>query len=562
MRNEYDAEEINDLLMKAKSGDNGAWTKLYEEFEAFIHRVAWDRIKGLNLEKPHETENELFQAGWIGFARAIRRFEPGRSGFLTYAKNDIEGAMSEQLRFEFDDGITHKPQEEKIVVERPKDDSEEEMQAFEAKVSGAAFLGRFRASSGMSVGEPTDHEKFRQGRRILQILEVLKMLTDEDHSISKADLLEQLHYYRVGKYGNDSSLTVKKGELGLHSDDNTYTSDLEDMLRELDPLTYTGTNDDDYRIKYSSYKDDGLNRKINKVKGRKALPITDFSYNHDFDNETLDKLIQLVSFSDIFSNEEKSQLINKLVSTASVYYHTPFLDGDDIRFNPAAIHGRFSQRNGTDRKLLAENLKTIRKAINSLAQIRFRFNRYTADHKLVPKYEHISVLSPYHMVVYHDNYYVIGLNQVWGDQKRVLHYRVDLMSDIEIATDEEGKIIPIEVCAFDGLPISNAYWDPEKYMSEHINMGYDLPRDIKIKIPEDDYTLIHSWFGDHYRKIDSVTETVGDGSKVNYDIVVVKTSPYMIVHWAMQYGTAVEILDEEIREKIREELKKMRKRYE
>ena len=136
-----------------------------------------------------------------------------------------------------------------------------------------------------------------------------------------------------------------------------------------------------------------------------------------------------------------------------------------------------------------------------------------------------------------------------------------MLSDIEIATDEEGKIIPIEVCAFDGLPISNAYWDPEKYMSEHINMGYDLPRDIKIKIPEDDYTLIHSWFGDHYKKIDSVTETVDDGSKVNYDIVVVKTSPYMIVHWAMQYGTAVEILDEEIREKIREELKEMVKRY-
>ena len=38
------------------------------------------------------------------------------------------------------------------------------------------------------------------------------------------------------------------------------------------------------------------------------------------------------------------------------------------------------------------------------------------------------------MVVYHDNYYIIGLNQAWGD-KRVLHYRVDLMSDIEIAKD-------------------------------------------------------------------------------------------------------------------------------
>ena len=132
----------------------------------------------------------------------------------------------------------------------------------------------------------------------------------------------------------------------------------------------------------------------------------------------------------------------------------------------------------------------------------------------------------------------------------------------KIARDDEEKIIPIEVCDFDGLPIGNASWDPEKYMSEHLNMAFDPPRDIKIKIKEDEYTTLHSWFGAHYKKIDSITETDNDGNRVNYDIVVVKTSPYMIVHWAMQYGTSVEILDEEIRENIREELKEMEGKYE
>ena len=99
-------------------------------------------------------------------------------------------------------------------------------------------------------------------------------------------------------------------------------------------------------------------------------------------------------------------------------------------------------------------------------------------------------------------------------------------------------------------------------MSEHINMAYDEPRDIRIKIKEDSYTLVHDWFGGHYKKVDSVTETEADGNKVNYDIVVVRTSPFMMVHWAMQYGTAVEIMDEEIREKIREELEEMSKIYE
>ena len=35
----------------------------------------------------------------------------------------------------------------------------------------------------------------------------------------------------------------------------------------------------------------------------------------------------------------------------------------------------------------------------------------------------------------------------------------------------------------------------------------------------------------------------------------------MIVHWAMQYAGAVEVLDEEIRAKIRDEIKKMQGKY-
>lgn len=93
-------------------------------------------------------------------------------------------------------------------------------------------------------------------------------------------------------------------------------------------------------------------------------------------------------------------------------------------------------------------------------------------------------------------------------------------------------------------------------------MAYDEPREIQIKLRSDNYTILHDWFGNHYEKIDSAIETDEDGCKVQYDTVKVKTSPSMIVHWAMQYAGAVEILDEEIRERIRDEIKKMQKKYE
>lgn len=136
------------------------------------------------------------------------------------------------------------------------------------------------------------------------------------------------------------------------------------------------------------------------------------------------------------------------------------------------------------------------------------------------------------------------------------------MSEVEILTDKDGKPVPVDVCAFEGLPICNAYWDPEKYMAEHLYMAYDEPRKIRIKLRAEDHTILHDWFGDHYEKTDELTEIDGNGREVRYDIATVRTSPSMIVHWAMQYAGAVEVLDEEIREKIRDEIKELQKKYE
>ena len=170
-----------------------------------------------------------------------------------------------------------------------------------------------------------------------------------------------------------------------------------------------------------------------------------------------------------------------------------------------------------------------------------------------PKSEYVHVLTPYHLVVYHDNYYCIGL-RTDGEEKRICHYRVDLMSDVEPVLNKDGWPARGEVVPFEGLPILNMNWDPEKYMAEHLYMGYDTPRDIHIKIRKDDYTILHDWFGDHYEHTDEPCEE-------GYDIVRVKTSPFMIRHWALQYGKTIEVLDEDIREEIRNELKQLSELY-
>ena len=89
-----------------------------------------------------------------------------------------------------------------------------------------------------------------------------------------------------------------------------------------------------------------------------------------------------------------------------------------------------------------------------------------------------------------------------------------------------------KVCFFDTKPYDKIYFDM-------------LKEDYQIEI-------------DYFEsKLGKKTALMAKG----YDVVIVKTSPTMIVHWAMQYGMAVEILDEEIRKKIREEIVGMAEKY-
>ena len=519
-------EEVKILIKRIKSGDNEAWESLYHNFERYVHDRAWNRLRKLDIpeNRKKDMEEELYQAGWKGFLSSVHAYDPGKGEFLTYATHYIDGEMSKEMDFALNPlGLTERENSQTAQVPRS--------------------LG-----TGLSVEDEPDRGKYSAERRVLQILEILHRLTDEEHSLSKDELGKLLRIYRIAKYHNGTPLESP----------NTITSTIEDMLMEINPSVYTDENNHDFKVKYEGYKENRLNAKRNKENGKKAADITGFSYVHTFDRTELDRLIQLVCFSDMLSNEEKQRLVNKLVSTASVYYQTPFQNDEELedtlkklRFNPKAIHGRFSGRIIQDNRQFAEKINLIQQAVKNLCQIRFKFNCYTAEHEMVPKSEYLHVLSPYHLVVYHDNYYCIGLKK---GNKRIWHYRVDLMSDVEILTDGDGKTVPIDVCDFEGLPICNAYWDPEKYMAEHLYMAFDEPKEIRIKIRNTDYTILHDWFGNHYEKTKQSCEA-------GYDIVKVRTSPYMMVHWAMQYADAVEVVDEEIRKEIREEIKKLKEKY-
>lgn len=410
-------------------------------------------------------------------------------------------------------------------------------------------------------------------QRTVDVLRALKEYSDESHPISKTELLEYVET-------TDNPLTL--------------SGTIDEILMRINPAEYTGDNDGEYRIKYEGYdkpyEDNPLviKSQIDEIKKEmrrkgadvdalkkelkdymadhntnKAPAIKGLRYIHDFDHDDMDRLISAVALSASIPPEDKERLIGKITDTASMYYKNPFYDRvrGKLQFNPYSEYSRLYSRSGETERRIGENVRILQDAMRFKTKVSFFFDHYSAEKKYITG-EKEQTLTPYYIVIYNDNYYVIG---AWDKGSHAAHYRIDLMSSVRIVRDENGIPVPMRpMSECKDLSSRDQAWDPGKYMSEHLYMAFDTenekPRKISIKIPADKvnrYTILHDWFGDHFELNKSATAKCEDG----YEVVDVVTSPTMLVHWAMQYADFCEVLDQSVREKIIDGIVGLKKQY-
>ncbi|MBR5357911.1 MAG: WYL domain-containing protein [Clostridiales bacterium] len=496
--------------------------QLYLNHEYLV--AYWIKTKyGARL--PSDVQNDLESAGLMALHTAAQNYDPENeegAKFKTYASTCIKLSFANYWKTKnkpelaFDD-----------TVKPPKSDE---------------FLQEDKEQSARIGKKEPD-------RQALQILEVLRMWSDENHTLTQQDIMDWHYAYCYEKYG----FTDKP-------DRRTMSKLIKNLILELDPYEYSGDNKDDYKLLYEGFDKDLMKKSLEDDDEGK---ITGISLVHPFSNGEMDKLIEAVCFSDMLTGEEKTRLVKKLFATASEYYRSPFWDKADqkILFNPVVLQGRLSKKFGG--RSVADNNSIVQKAISGRNVISFKFCHYTEDGSLEPNKmkdsdeDRIYTLQPYHLVVYHDNYYCLGFHE---GSKNIYHYRVDLMSDIELVTDSEGNPVTEETVPVDDYRFVGDFWNPERYMAEHLYMAYGNPCDIKLKIDNRDkkgFTFLRDWFGDHYELLSSRKESAPD-----HITVTVKADPKMLVHWAMQYAGLVEVLDDEVRELIREELEMLGNKYE
>ena len=497
--------------------------RLFLDYE---YLVSYWLNKKYGSRLPSDVQNDLISEGMMALHTAAKNYDPDNeeeASFKTYASEYIKLSFANYWKTkirpepEYDDTV-RPPKKEDIYIDEKKPQSVK-----------------------LAKKEPD--------RQALQMLDVLRMWSDENHSLTQQDIFDWHFAYCYEKHGFTDT-----------PDTRVLSKIIKDLILELDPYEYSNDKKEDYKILYDGFDKDLLKK---YVEGCADGKITDISWVHTFSNAEMDKLIETVCFSDILTAEEKTGLVKKIFKTASEYYNSPFWDKNDqkILFNPKALHGRLSKKFGG--RSVADNISTVQNAISGRNIICFKFNHYTENGSLEPNVaadtgeERKYVLQPYHLVEYHDLYYCLGFHE---GSSNIYHYRVDLMSDITLVKDENGKPVTEQYVPVDDYTFVGNFWNPEKYMAEHIYRAYGKPRDISIKIDNRDkkgFTFLHDWFGEHY-----VVSSSRDESSSDHITVTVKADPKMFVHWAMQYAGLVEVLDDEVRTMIREELKKLGEKYE
>ena len=294
----------------------------------------------------------------------------------------------------------------------------------------------------------------------------------------------------------------------------------EELKKGMPKLDLKLEEDDEDNVDQSEKYDELLKR---------VPPVTNLRYVHDFSFDELDTIINALYFSKTVNEEERDRLIYKLAKLSSKRYQKKWFSENNDRPVIKNIFQGIVNNNDASRTELKKNIALIQSAIDEKVKIQFIMNVYNAERELVPSWTDkkgkaiLRKVTPYHILVYNDRYYMLANYERYSN---LSIWRIDLMSNVKLL-EEAGR--PKQ--EIKGMTNT---WNGQEYMEQHLNMFYDDPVKVTLKVPNDHYTMMVDWFGNSFVKWRAIDE--------KYDMVFVACSEQAMINWAMQYSDVVEVL--------------------
>lgn len=256
---------------------------------------------------------------------------------------------------------------------------------------------------------------------IMNILDILRKYTDENHRLSQREIMD-----------------ILKNEYEMKIDRKSVKRNLMNLI------------DFGYDIEYSEqvriFKDKNGEPYENIVQ-------SDFYLNRDFTDSELRLLIDSVLFSNHIPYKQAKQLVEKLEGLSNTYFKRRV---DHIARMPDSK---------TDNIQLFYNIELLDEAITQGRKISFYYAEYRADKKLHRRKrsdgtDRLYIINPYQLVAKEGKYYLICN---YDNSDTIANYRVDRILDI--------KILDKPVKPFENLKDSNSRrLNIKEYMKQHIYM--------------------------------------------------------------------------------------------
>ena len=333
---------------------------------------------------------------------------------------------------------------------------------------------------------------------ILNILDILKKYTDEDHRLSQKEIVE-----------------ILKTEYNMSADRKSVRRNIIDLM-ELG-----------FEIEYS----EAVRMVPNKITGEleESYIWSDFYLIRDFSDSELRLLIDSLLFSKHIPYSQCKELVEKLGGLSNKY------------FKAKMSHIKTLPDNSLNNRQLFYTIDILDEAISKGKQVSFCYMRYGTDKLLHPETDGDGkikeyIINPYQLAATNGRYYLIGNCDKYDN---ISHYRLDRIGDIKLLSTPSKPVKTLK-----GL--KNGLSIPE-HMAEHIYMfsGESIPVTFRAK----KYIVgdILDWFGKDTEFSDETDDEV---------TVRVTVNEKAMRRWALQYSLHTKIISpESLQGQVKEDLR-------
>ena len=318
---------------------------------------------------------------------------------------------------------------------------------------------------------------------IMNILDILKRYTDEEHKLSQKQIMDILW-----------------SDYDMAADRKTVARNLSNLMEAYESI---------------QCNDDVARTYINK-KGEKETSyiLSDFYLERDFTDAELRLLIDSLLFSKHIPYKRCQELVKKLEGLSNKY------------FSAHVKHVHALPETESPNKQLFWTIEVLDEAIEKGLQVAFNYNTYKTDKKMHPKENPDGsvrefVVNPYQMAATNGRYYLICN---YEEKPNIANCRLDRITNIRLLDTPAKPKEQVKGGKLFSLP---------QHMAEHLYMfsGESVP--VTFRMKKDIVKDVIDWFGMDVAFSDETEDEVTARVTVNW---------HAMRHWALQYCRHVRVL--------------------